>query len=594
MRPRYLIIKIRDGGSCERVAALAQQKMGLRCVIKTSRLIVFIDQKTELITFGAGRGAVIGTLFTKGQALGRVVDLGVHSDAAMRSGGRDLVSRFWGAYVAVTDAPDGDAIHILRDPSGALTCNFMDQPAGLIISSDAESLLAIAEVRPEVQLAAVAKQLLGQHLPSEETALVGVRELMAGHQLSITPDRVEIQSCWSPWNLTIDHVAVGQRPAEALREVVENTVADWASRFDRILLSVSGGLDSSIVAASLKNCDAAFSCFTHSTDDPAGDERQHARILAAALGVELAEVFFEPSSIDVSRTHASHLARPAGHILGQDTIRVSHTLGAMTRANAFFNGVGGDNVFCMLQSATAITDRLIAEGLSRSTFQTIDDVCRLTDCSVWDAIKMAARRFPPGSRMYGPRLNPHFISQDVVRSEGQWTLHPWVCAQDQLPGKLLHVASILSALNLLGGWPESDHGPPIAPLLSQPVIEICLTIPTWAWCEGGVNRSLARQAFATRLPSEIAWRRSKGTPGAAAVKVFERNRTKLRELVLEGALARSGILDRGALETALAYDGPPRGADYTRILQIADAEAWVRSWNNKAAAMGDQDAVAAL
>src|SRR6185437_12159122 len=38
------------------------------------------------------------------------------------SAGQRLVSGYWGQYVAVLRSRDGNACHVLRDPSGALPC----------------------------------------------------------------------------------------------------------------------------------------------------------------------------------------------------------------------------------------------------------------------------------------------------------------------------------------------------------------------------------------------------------------------------------------------------------------------------------------
>ncbi len=132
--------------------------------------------------------------------------------------------------------------------------------------------------------------------------------------------------------------------------------------------------------------------------------------------------------------------------------------------------------------------------------------------------------------------------------------------------------------NHLEGYRRELSFPKISPLMSQPVVELCLQIPSWMWCAGGRNRAVARHAFATDLPPTIIERRSKGTPGSFIVEIFEANRTKLRDMLCGGVLAAQELLDIDCLQRILNDPRPARGGDYSRIMAIADTEAWARSW----------------
>jgi len=122
------------------------------------------------------------------------------------------------------------------------------------------------------------------------------------------------------------------------------------------------------------------------------------------------------------------------------------------------------------------------------------------------------------------------------------------------------------------------------PLLAQPIVEYCLGIPSWCWCMGGQNRAIARRAFAARLPPEITGRRTKGGADSLGVEIVDRDRLIIRDALLGGQLAEAGLLDHAALEPALST-AVVAASDYRRILQLADAEAWARSWMGKTTIM---------
>jgi asparagine synthase (glutamine-hydrolysing) len=94
---------------------------------------------------------------------------------------------------------------------------------------------------------------------------------------------------------------------------------------------------------------------------------------------------------------------------------------------------------------------------------------------------------------------------------------------------------------------------------------------------------VAREAFAAQLPVSILHRRSKGRPDSFSAEIFEQNVDTLREMLLGGLLAANGLLDRAAIAAILKVEAPLRGLGFDRILQLADTEAWARSWDARSA-----------
>ncbi|MFN6985544.1 MAG: asparagine synthase-related protein [Rhizobium oryzihabitans] len=117
-----------------------------------------------------------------------------------------------------------------------------------------------------------------------------------------------------------------------------------------------------------------------------------------------------------------------------------------------------------------------------------------------------------------------------------------------------------------------------SPLVAQPVVEACLRVPSWWWFAEGRNRAIAREACEGMLPDETLKRSSKGSPDSFVAELFELNRPMLRAMLLDGRLRAEGILDAQAVEQVLADPRPAVGADYRRIMRLADVEAWAANW----------------
>jgi asparagine synthase (glutamine-hydrolysing) len=116
-------------------------------------------------------------------------------------------------------------------------------------------------------------------------------------------------------------------------------------------------------------------------------------------------------------------------------------------------------------------------------------------------------------------------------------------------------------------------------LFSQPLVETCLAIPSWVWCQGGINRAPARAAFAAELPAAITGRVAKAGPDTVMRAVFARDWARLRAMLHDGLLAGQALLDLAAIDAALALDSQADDDRIYRLLDLVEAEAWARSWS---------------
>lgn len=117
------------------------------------------------------------------------------------------------------------------------------------------------------------------------------------------------------------------------------------------------------------------------------------------------------------------------------------------------------------------------------------------------------------------------------------------------------------------------------PLLSQPLVELCLRIPTYVLIRSGRDRAVARRAFERDLPTGIVRRQAKGRTDQHVRNILDANLDFLRELLLDGLLVRHGFLNRAALELYLGRERSPADFQYAEILQEhACTEAWLRRW----------------
>ncbi|MDI1296251.1 MAG: asparagine synthase-related protein, partial [bacterium] len=179
---------------------------------------------------------------------------------------------------------------MMRDPSGAMPCYIMPISGGWAAASDASLLMSAGLLKPTIAWDEIPRYLAAKDLPATRTAIQHVREILPGTYERLGEGRSGVTGFWSPW----DHISPAERPGtvpmeERLRRTVDHCVASWASTTGSALLTLSGGLDSSIVASALGSSKRHFSCVTISTGDGLGNERDYAHAMARAVGSSLIE-----------------------------------------------------------------------------------------------------------------------------------------------------------------------------------------------------------------------------------------------------------------------------------------------------------------
>lgn len=146
-------------------------------------------------------------------------------------------------------------------------------------------------------------------------------------------------------------------------------------------------------------------------------------------------------------------------------------------------------------------------------------------------------------------------------------------------GKLFHAHQIVQPFDYYDPLGVPTDPERVAPLLSQPLMELCLRLPIDVLTTGGWDRAIARRAFYEALPPAIRNRRHKGGMEAQLRLTVERNRALLRALLGQGQLVREGLLDPRPLDLALS--GRAQSAtESAELLEHAGVEAWARRWAN--------------
>lgn len=534
-----------------------------------------------------GGGVIFGCLFRTDHP-GRVADVcELDSTRIVRSLGRELLENYWGSYVAILRSLD-DRVLVIRDCSGRIPCYYVKFADHHIFFSDIRDMRFL-RLRFTINRRYLASYILRSALHTRETALTEVSEVLAGDGVLLSTTSVTHKSFWNPRRIAAGVVGDDYEMARsALVSTTEQVIGAWASRYRRILLNLSGGIDSSVVLGCLKHIGAAgrVVCvhrYIANTDD---DERAYARSAAAMAGVGLVE---RPRACDPVTFVNGLQAFPAApkpdytkalRLLSLDELReLAHQL----QCDSVWTGQGGDHVFLQARDPWPAADYLLTHRLPYRLHTIMYDTAVLSRCSLWSILAQAVRYLwrsqtaPPdlfeagGSAFLTPTALQELSPTDSAE--------PWLADSPPLPpGKQAQIGYFIDLLNRheqlpAFAWPYECH-----PLISQPLVELSLRIPTYLLLKGGRQRAMAREAFADRVPSCILDREDKGSIRTQTRILLRGVGDLLRGELLQGALVSLRIVDPASLERIFVGGETYKAAHTPALLACLTAEMWARQW----------------
>lgn len=492
-----------------------------------------------------------------------------------------LTRAYWGRYVVLQPDRAGD-MAAFRDPSGAVDVVTWRNGAVTIAASGIPDWLP-SSLAPRLTLnwAAVARFLVDPAALASSCGLDGVTAIDPG-MIHWPSKEQEPTVVWRPASFALASARVS--PAEARAAIVravDDCVTALSAAAGPMLAEVSGGLDSSIVASGLVGVPQAniLQWVNFHAADLQGDERRYARALAERQFFPLTEIA-KPELLLTDEALDDQVIglRPSLNGLDQHYDADLADRCAALGARSIITGQGGDIVFFHTPTSVVAADAWRGRTWRWSE---IADSARWTRRSVWSVLGAAAHAAGGGGRHLSLPL-PDFLSPKGLASSVNDEIHPWLTGLDGVaPAKRLQIRSLVNAQAFHGDCRRGRQAELLHPLLSQPVVELCLSIPAIDLTRGGRGRALAREAFAHRLPDIITQRRSKGDLTAYYGRMLARSLPALRPYLLDGVIAGHGFIARDVLDQMLTQEHLIWHGDYAYLLRLLAVESWARHWSQR-------------
>lgn len=556
------------------------------------RVLVLADERGSLpvAQMAASRGVVIGSLFERGrEQAGPIRNLETARDARIvATRGGHLIANYWGSYVACWR--EGDRVEVLRDPCGSVSCFITRANEVDILCSYVPDIAELPGLRFSIDWDSVGAFLLHNYFVTEFTGLKEIRELLPGQRITWSASGSRVFSwMWSCADLASEPKRQECESAkDELRQIAETCFTAWGKCADSIVVRLSGGLDSSIVANLVRRTSAARVRALHFVGQGYDAfELKLARLAAQNADIELMELEVGAGTLfPVPR--APKLARPTRQLLGAAADALVNEAVGAAEADTVMAGHGGDGLFLQRSIAgNAPADCLTLAGLGREFWRITYDTAVLTEQPIWQILRRAvAFRF--GLKRWNPldvvgeargRWQGLVGAERLAALPPQYMSYPWLQQVGRLPPcKAEQVRSIAALHNYYPVVGHAVHLSVVHPFVSQPLVEWSLRTSADLFGRGGIDRALERAAFSDILPVEIARRTQKGFVSHSLIANLARDVGALRGLILGGVLVEHGIVNPAEVERRLNADNFVQETGPELWLDLIAAEVWLSAW----------------
>jgi asparagine synthase (glutamine-hydrolysing) len=217
--------------------------------------------------------------------------------------GEDLVRHLNGQFAFALWDVRRRRLLLARDHFGVIPLYYTVANGVFLFGSEIKALLAHPEVERRIDLTGLDQVLSLPGLVSPRTLFRNVASLPGGHALRVADGELKLHKYWD-----LDYPEAGEEGSgqvseddyvDELRQIFLASVRRRLQADVPVGLFVSGGLDSSLVAASAARLSQGepFHTFSISFDDAGIDETPYQRLMAKSLGSQHHEIRFSPDDI---------------------------------------------------------------------------------------------------------------------------------------------------------------------------------------------------------------------------------------------------------------------------------------------------------
>lgn len=295
-----------------------------------------------------GNGEIYNAASLRTQLVGRGHTLHTGSDMEvvphlLEEYGEGAFTKLRGMFALLVIDRVANQVLIVRDRLGEKPICYAEVDGAIVLSSEQSALIRSGAIAPRINGAMLGPYLLHGYTPEPLSLVEGIAKVPAAHilRISLTNGALTLERYWD----SRDYIADNRLSTADLTTAIEDAVVAACESDVPVGLALSGGLDSSLVAAIATRARTDLRAFTIGYSETGWDE--------SSLAVGLAEHLAIPCQVTILRT--DEIARgfadicafrdePISDIAGPALAAVPRTARAAD-VPVLLTGIGGDELF---------------------------------------------------------------------------------------------------------------------------------------------------------------------------------------------------------------------------------------------------------
>ncbi|MBL8206614.1 MAG: 7-cyano-7-deazaguanine synthase [Blastocatellia bacterium] len=479
--------------------------------------------------------------------------------ALWKQHGEQCVPMLQGMFAFVVWDPEQKAVLLVRDRVGSRTLYYSTEGATRWIAPRLRTLEQ--KLSTAIDPVALRDYLCCAFVPGERTMWSGIREVRPGTIVRLPGN--EVRPYWQIEERLTETEHSLEWHARRLRMSLDEVIGESLPQSEAVGCYLSGGLDSSLVAALAKKLHA-HSVHTYSIHfgSATPNELEFSSLVAAHCQTRHHIIEITPQQMwDLHAEAIALLDDPIGDPLTVPNLILGRE--AKKSVNVILNGEGGDPCFGgpknqpmlltnLYQSADPTTAPDLVAAYLASYQKCSTDLPRLLRSEVWNAVKTEPSVFEPelfGGGSYLNRLmfiNTKFKGADHI---------------------LTKVSNLTRACELEGR----------SPLFDQRIVELSLTIPPEYKLSGVTEKAVLKAAVQDVLPETILARPKSGMMVPVQYWFRKLWPKQARALLLHRKARVREFLNPEVIDDWLNYRGDTWSRYGVKLWLLVSLELWLQT-----------------
>lgn len=532
------------------------------------------------------QGLLLGKIFNH-ESFERIASFENQENIILTKNPALLAKNYWGRYAGALYNDAQKFITLVRDPLGLSTIYYMPTADGIFFATDIALIYDCLTEKPSFNMHYFADYIIGKNYALSSTPFNTIFELQPGMGLRFSLDgSIKQELLWDLDANKSSFITDTNEFEQELLRTLKQCTKTWVADSKGVCVELSGGLDSSAVMILLReilSSDQKLIGVNYiDSKEPSSNEIMYAQEVADICDAQLHFIDWQSASLFNDSPSGWRSNQPTTFLLFPGIENQLCDLALSQGCTEIVNGQGGDHVFLAPPLENSIADYWLEKGFkgSGASLRELSAYYRMPwALLLWKNIKGVGNYYR--GRTEKQKVTNSFLNRDFART---YTLSQDYLSQatkKHAPAKAMHIQGLAHGVSFAD---RNQRIPGLTfghPLLSQPIVELGLRIPTYQSFSSGHDRILFRNAVSRLKNPTALWRKHKGDTTTTAIKTLISNIDRIQAILEQGILLHSGMINKQWLEENIQQMRHGKIDNLWFIIRIISAQCWLNQWKLK-------------